>query len=89
MAAAAAGCSASASAPSSVTATAWITAARRTTFCTSSLDAPFFTTSRSWESMHIPQPLIAETASDHSSKSSGAAPWPVRPFMRRRAGMVR
>ena len=40
------------------------------------------------ESMHMPQPLIAETASDHSSKSTFSTPGLAITFMRSCAGRV-
>ncbi len=38
--------------------------------------------------MHMPQPLMAETASDHSSKSTFSTPGLPITFMRSFAGMV-
>lgn len=39
-------------------------------------------------SMHMPQPLMAETASDHSSKSAFSTPGFPMTFMRSFAGIV-
>jgi len=54
---------AAAAACSMVTATAWITAAMRAALWIASADTSCFFSVFSCESTHLPQPLIAETAS--------------------------
>jgi ferredoxin len=54
---------------SSVVATPCTTAAMRTPARITSSDTPFSSKTLSCELTHLPQPLMAETTSDHSSKS--------------------
>ena len=49
---------------------------------------PAFASTASCASMHRPQPLIADTASDHSSKSVFSTPGLAITFIRSFAGSV-
>ena len=71
-----------AASPFRVAAIACTTAAIRTAACIDSTPTPALRSSRSCASTHIPQPLIAETASDHSSKSAFHPPASDHAFMR-------
>jgi hypothetical protein len=53
-----------------------------------SRESPALRSTWSWASIHLPQPLIADTASDHSSKSVLSTPGLAMTFMRSRAGMA-
>ena len=56
--------------------------------CRMSLLAPCCFISSSWASMHMPQPLMAETARDQSSKSTLSTPGLAKTFIRSRASML-
>ena len=67
---------------------AWTTAPIRRAAWTWVAGTPCLRSSLSWASRQAPQPLMAETAVDHNSKSSLSTPGLAMTFMRRRAGMV-
>ena len=62
---------------------AWITAAIFTASHTCSLVRPSSRTVLSWATAQCSQPLIVDTASDHSSKSAFSTPGFEMMFMRR------
>ena len=80
------GAPAVAASASSTAATAFTVAAMRTAACTCSAVTPSLRTAFSCDSMHMPQPLIADTARHHSSKSARLMPWLAIAFMRSLAG---
>src|ERR1700748_3234717 len=67
-------------------ATAFITAPIRAPAWITSAETPCCLSTFSWLSMHMPQPFIADTASEKSSNSSFAMPCDPMKFIRRRAG---
>src|SRR5690606_18010851 len=75
-------------AASSATAADWMMAAKRTAVCTEAVGRPASLSTFSCASMHMPQPLMAETARDHSSKSTLSTPGLPMTFMRSFAGRV-
>jgi hypothetical protein len=82
------GAAATAGACSSVTATACTTAAMRAALCTAWAVRPWPRSTFSCESTQAPQPLIADTASAHSSKATLSMPGECMTFMRRPARSV-
>src|SRR5690606_37124916 len=67
---------------------AWTTAPMRRAAWIWTFGVPCLRSSPSWASMQAPQPLMADTAVDHSSKSSLSTPGLPMTFMRSLAGRV-
>ncbi|MDW8479190.1 MAG: EAL domain-containing protein [Xanthomonadales bacterium] len=76
-------------APSSVTATAWITAAMRAALWIASWPRPWVRSAASCAATQAPQPWIAETARLPSSKLTRSTPGLAIALIRRRAGSAR